>query len=226
MAPDLALTNADLHCRHLIQRHGAGRISVCCTDACVAKHVSDETGTGFVHTAPSHGEDDYEVWMSAACQASGSHPSIFQSRTPSMSSGAIRMSAPVLRGWRSSTIEGKKRGQDGPANKAVMDKLIEAGALLARGRDHAARCALVALEGAGYSPRNAAMVHRDGPAVDRISKVRKARRFASCRLAAIDATTFTPERGRERHPRSMVAGAAGLADLSPARVGRAADAVC
>ena len=29
-------------------------------------HVTDDTGTGFVHTAPSHGEDDYEVWMANA----------------------------------------------------------------------------------------------------------------------------------------------------------------
>jgi isoleucyl-tRNA synthetase len=26
-------------------------------------HVTEETGTGFVHTAPSHGRDDYDIWM-------------------------------------------------------------------------------------------------------------------------------------------------------------------
>ncbi|MFP6735679.1 MAG: isoleucine--tRNA ligase [Rhodospirillales bacterium] len=26
-------------------------------------HVTDDTGTGFVHTAPGHGSDDYEIWM-------------------------------------------------------------------------------------------------------------------------------------------------------------------
>ena len=26
-------------------------------------HVTDDTGTGFVHTAPGHGQDDYEVWL-------------------------------------------------------------------------------------------------------------------------------------------------------------------
>ncbi len=25
-------------------------------------HVTDDTGTGFVHTAPSHGRDDFDVW--------------------------------------------------------------------------------------------------------------------------------------------------------------------
>ncbi len=28
-------------------------------------HVTDDTGTGFVHTAPGHGSDDYIIWMGA-----------------------------------------------------------------------------------------------------------------------------------------------------------------
>ena len=26
-------------------------------------HVTSDTGTGFVHTAPSHGREDFDVWM-------------------------------------------------------------------------------------------------------------------------------------------------------------------
>ncbi len=26
-------------------------------------HVTDDTGTGFVHTAPGHGADDYNIWI-------------------------------------------------------------------------------------------------------------------------------------------------------------------
>ena len=29
-------------------------------------HVSDDTGTGFVHTAPGHGREDFEIWTSNA----------------------------------------------------------------------------------------------------------------------------------------------------------------
>lgn len=29
-------------------------------------HVTDDAGTGFVHTAPSHGREDFDAWMSAA----------------------------------------------------------------------------------------------------------------------------------------------------------------
>ena len=34
-------------------------------------HVTDDAGTGFVHTAPSHGREDFEIWMRrAACSPS------------------------------------------------------------------------------------------------------------------------------------------------------------
>src|SRR5262249_6610500 len=26
-------------------------------------HVTDDAGTGFVHTAPGHGQDDFEIWV-------------------------------------------------------------------------------------------------------------------------------------------------------------------
>lgn len=27
------------------------------------EHVTEDAGTGFVHTAPAHGEDDFDVWV-------------------------------------------------------------------------------------------------------------------------------------------------------------------
>ena len=32
------------------------------------EHVTDDTGTGFVHTAPGHGLDDFELWMKSKAQ--------------------------------------------------------------------------------------------------------------------------------------------------------------
>ena len=29
-------------------------------------HVTDDTGTGFVHTAPGHGREDFEIWTANA----------------------------------------------------------------------------------------------------------------------------------------------------------------
>ena len=28
-------------------------------------HVTDDAGTGFVHTAPGHGREDFEIWMAS-----------------------------------------------------------------------------------------------------------------------------------------------------------------
>ncbi len=88
-------------------------------------HVTDDAGTGFVHTAPSHGADDYAVWI-----ASGRRD------IPEMvdEDGAYYDHVPLFGGLKVLETEGKKAGKFGPANPAVMDKLIEVGALLARGR--------------------------------------------------------------------------------------------
>jgi isoleucyl-tRNA synthetase len=52
-----------LHCSHPLQgfpEGGAGYyFDVPLLDG---EHVTDETGTGFVHTAPGHGADDYIIW--------------------------------------------------------------------------------------------------------------------------------------------------------------------
>ena len=88
-------------------------------------HVTEDAGTGFVHTAPSHGAEDYQVWV-----ASGRRD------IPEMvdPDGAYYPHVPLFGGLKVLETEGKKAGKFGPANGAVMDKLIEAGALLARGR--------------------------------------------------------------------------------------------
>src|SRR6185312_10347304 len=48
--------------------------------------------------------------------------------------GAYYAHVPLFGGLKVLETEGKKAGKFGPANGAVMDKLIEAGNLLARGR--------------------------------------------------------------------------------------------
>ena len=41
-------------------------------------HVTDDTGTGFVHTAPGHGREDFEIWTAnaRALEARGINPAI------------------------------------------------------------------------------------------------------------------------------------------------------
>ncbi len=161
-------------------------------------HVSDDTGTGFVHTAPSHGEDDYEVWMAnaKALEARGIDVSIPNTVD---AFGRYTNVCPGFEGLEIITIEGKKRGQDGPANKAVMDKLIEAGALLARG--------VTTLRDAHSWRSKAPVIRRGTPqwfiAMDRALEQWGGKTLRELSLQAIDDTVFTPERGRERL-RSMV----------------------
>ncbi|MCJ2104831.1 isoleucine--tRNA ligase [Methylobacterium sp. E-041] len=92
-------------------------------------HVTDEAGTGFVHTAPGHGREDFEVWMAngRALAERG-----IETRIPYTvdADGALTKDAPGFEGKRVLTDKGEK----GDANRAVMAALQEAGTLVASGR--------------------------------------------------------------------------------------------
>jgi isoleucyl-tRNA synthetase len=88
-------------------------------------HVTEDAGTGFVHTAPGHGADDYAVWLAHG------HRDIPETVDED---GAYYPDVPLFGGLKVLETEGKKAGKFGPANNAVIEKLIEAGNLLARGR--------------------------------------------------------------------------------------------
>ncbi|MGD9966707.1 MAG: isoleucine--tRNA ligase [Hyphomonadaceae bacterium] len=89
-------------------------------------HVTDDAGTGFVHTAPGHGADDFMIWTKHFGQE-GIPFTVDED-------GRFTEDAPGFTGLEILQLEGKHLGKDGPANKAVMDALIEVGALLARGQ--------------------------------------------------------------------------------------------
>jgi len=92
-------------------------------------HVTDDTGTGFVHTAPGHGREDFDVWTAnaRALEARGINTTIPYTVDEN---GAFTEQAPGFTGKR--VIDDK--GNKGDANEAVIKALIEAGMLLARGR--------------------------------------------------------------------------------------------
>jgi len=92
-------------------------------------HVTDDTGTGFVHTAPSHGREDFDVWIAHAreLEARGINTAIPYTVDEN---GAFTDHAPGFTGKRVINDKGEK----GDANEAVIKALIEAGMLLARGR--------------------------------------------------------------------------------------------
>ncbi|MEM8838250.1 MAG: isoleucine--tRNA ligase, partial [Pseudomonadota bacterium] len=92
-------------------------------------HVTDEAGTGFVHTAPGHGRDDFDIWMARArdIAALGIDTSIPFTVDDG---GFFTSEAPGFEGARVIDDKGKK----GDANKRVIEGLINAGTLFARGR--------------------------------------------------------------------------------------------
>ena len=90
-------------------------------------HVTDDAGTGFVHTAPAHGEDDFNVWV----ESGRTTQQIRQIVDPD---GCYTDDVPdPLRGLDIIRTSGKKRGQPGKANPEVIRLLAESGHLLARG---------------------------------------------------------------------------------------------
>jgi isoleucyl-tRNA synthetase len=91
-------------------------------------HVTDDTGTGFVHTAPSHGREDFDVWMANASRLAPAINIIIPYTVDE--NGAFTAAAPGFTGKRIINDKGEK----GDANEAVIKALIDAGMLIARGK--------------------------------------------------------------------------------------------
>ncbi len=88
-----------------------------------APFVTDDEGTGFVHCAPSHGMEEFELYRDA-----GMLEQVITYNV--MEDGSFRADLPFFGG----KLILKPNGKEGDANKAVIDKLVEVGGLLARGK--------------------------------------------------------------------------------------------
>lgn len=93
------------------------------------EHVTDDTGTGFVHTAPGHGADDYIIWIAnqKRLREAGIDTTIPFTVD---ADGVMTDAAPGLVGKRVL----KENGDKGDANEAVIKALAGAGNIIARGR--------------------------------------------------------------------------------------------
>ncbi|MEZ5841531.1 MAG: isoleucine--tRNA ligase [Hyphomicrobiales bacterium] len=156
-------------------------------------HVTDEDGTGFVHTAPSHGVEDFEIWMArkAEIEAAGISPVIPH---PVDAEGFYTKDAPGFAGRRVLDENGKK----GDANDAVIAALVEAGALIGRSRlkhqyPHSWRSKKPII----FRNTPQWFVSMDKPLAGANDTLR------TRALAAIDATRFVPQSGQVRL-RSMI----------------------
>ena len=143
--------------------------------------VAADTGTGFVHIAPGHGEDDWFLGTANGIE-------VPETVLPD---GTYSAKVPLFAG-----IAVLAQGKDGkyysPAEKPVLNAIADAGALLARGR---------IVHSYPHSWRSKApLIFRTTPqwfiAMDRKGEDGKTLREKA--LAAIDATRFVPAVGRNR----------------------------
>lgn len=159
------------------------------------EHVTDDAGTGFVHTAPSHGLDDFEIWMSSTrkLQSLGIDTTI---PFPVDDAGFYTKDAPGFDGARVIDDNGKK----GDANQRVITALAERGAMVARGRvkhqyPHSWRSKKPVI----YRNTPQWFVYMDKPIAGKDGDTLRSRA-----IAAIDATKFYPAAGQNRL-RAMIA---------------------
>ena len=119
---------ASIICAHPLRDAGLGgyQFNVPLLDG---DHVTDDAGTGFVHTAPGHGREDFDIWTASTrlLQARDVDPAIPYTVDEN---GAFTKDAPGFEGKRVINDKGEK----GDANQAVIDALVKSGMLLARGR--------------------------------------------------------------------------------------------
>ena len=158
-------------------------------------HVTDDAGTGFVHTAPGHGLDDFEIWLKSGRKLAERG---IDTRIPYTvdDDGFYTADAPGFDGARVLDENGKK----GDANNRVIAALAERGMMVARGRlkhqyPHSWRSKKPII----FRNTPQWFVYMDKPIEGKAGDTLRARA-----LAAIDATKFYPPAGQNRL-RSMIA---------------------
>ena len=156
-------------------------------------HVTDDAGTGFVHTAPGHGREDFDAWMDAApaLAARGVETVIpFTVGGDGFFTADAPGFGPDREGGAARVID--DNGKKGDANKAVIEALIAADALFARGRlKHSYPHSWRSKKPVIFRNTPQWFVHMDKDLGDETT-------LRSRALAAIDATRFVPAAGQAR----------------------------
>jgi isoleucyl-tRNA synthetase len=113
---------AGMICAHPLRGHGYDFD----VPLLAGEHVTADAGTGFVHTAPGHGEDDFELMLKNFPGYTADNPDAFNVVGED---GSFNPQVPLFAGKRILTPTGK----DGDANGAVIKELIAHNMLLAKG---------------------------------------------------------------------------------------------
>jgi isoleucyl-tRNA synthetase len=157
-------------------------------------HVTDETGTGFVHTAPGHGREDFDVWIEnkELLEAAGINITIPYTVD---ADGRLTDHAPGFIGKRVLTDKGEK----GDANEAVIKALVDAGMLLARGRlkhqyPHSWRSKKPVI----FRNTPQWFIAMDKPIADSSGKAQPGDTLRHRAFEAIEITRWVPQQGQNR----------------------------
>ena len=164
-------------------------------------HVTDDAGTGFVHTAPGHGADDYNIWIASKAEAG-----IDASPSPSMPMAIFTKDAPGF----DRQARHHRQGREGRCQRG--------GHPCTDGCRHASSRGRLKHQYPHSWRSKKPIIFRNTPQWF-ISMV-EAKGLRDMALKAIDDTEVLPGRRPEppaRHDRA----AARLGDLAPARLGRA-----
>ena len=151
-----------------------------------AEFVTDTEGTGFVHCAPSHGLEEYDLYRDLGML----EQVITYNVNPD---GRYRDDLPFFGGKAIL----KPNGKEGNANAAVIDKLVEVGGLLARGKIK---------HSYPHSWRSKApVIYRNTPqwfaAIDKVvgdGQDQHGKTIRERALTEIDNVNWTPKSGRNR----------------------------
>jgi isoleucyl-tRNA synthetase len=187
---------ANVTCDHPLKGFGGGYDFA--VPLLAGEHVTDDAGTGFVHTAPGHGAEDFEAWMDARSEleARGIPSAIpFTVDDDGFYTRDAPGFGPDREGGAARVIDDK--GKKGDANNAVIKELIEADRLFARGRlKHTYPHSWRSKKPVIFRNTPQWFVYMDKDLGDQST-------LRSRALAAIDATRFVPAQGQNRL-RSMI----------------------
>ncbi|WP_099865343.1 isoleucine--tRNA ligase [Pararhizobium haloflavum] len=182
---------AGTECAHPLSGFGGGYDFV--VPLVAGDHVTDDAGTGFVHTAPGHGREDFDAWMDHAreLEARGISSKIpftvddagfYTSDAPGLGPDAPEGAARVI----------DDKGKKGDANKRVIAALIDKDMLFARGRlKHTYPHSWRSKKPVIFRNTPQWFVHMDKAFEDGSTLRTRA-------VAAIDQTRFVPSAGQNR----------------------------
>jgi isoleucyl-tRNA synthetase len=159
-----------------------------------ADFVTEETGTGFVHIAPGHGGDDYELYIKN--KDSFAKAGILEVPHTVGEDGNYFEHVPLFGGKEPKRVINDE-GKFGDANNAVIEELIKTNALVARGKlrhdyPHSWRSKAPVI----FRNTPQWFISIDKPVTVKGSKGKKSVRELA--LAAIDDTRFVPKSGENR----------------------------